>query len=344
MRGRPFDVRSTDACKGVALLLLLWHHLFYARPEFGPLVQGAALLAKVCVAIFVMLSGYGLAASLAPGTMPLAAFYRKRLPRIYLNYWLIAAIFIALGVLSGLRPVAAAFGTRPWLGLALQLLGLDQYLVGGLGYNASWWFIGLIVPLYLLFPFLNDLTRKYGWWFLPLPAVLLVDRGFRVPMLQWWLFPFCLGIYAAQRNALSLLSGRLAPLGGWRFALLGALAVAAAAARQTLFKGGVQIDAPFGAMLVMLTFEATRARPRLRAVLGFLGRHLFNIFLFHTFVYFYFWPRVIYAPGNPFAILALLLGVCLVVSLLIERAKSLLGFPRLLAAIERIPVPDAPLL
>jgi membrane-bound acyltransferase YfiQ involved in biofilm formation len=344
MHGRAFDVGATDACKGVALLLLLWHHLFYLHPEYGPLVQVTARLAKVCVAVFVLLSGYGLAASVEPGTTSLAAFYRERLSKLYLNYWLIAAIFIGIGVATGLRPIAAAYGPLPYAKLALQLLGLDQYLVGGEGYNGTWWFMGLIVPLYLLFPFLSDLTRKYGWWFLPLTMVLLIDKGVRVLMLQWWLFPFCLGIYAAQRNALSRLSRRLAPLGPWRFALLAALLAATAAARQTLFRGGVQIDAVFGGLVVLLTFEATGAWPRLRAPLGFLGRHLFNVFLFHTFVYYYFLPRLVYAPGNPLAILGLLLGVCLAVSMLIERAKALLGFPRLQAAIERVPVPGTPLL
>lgn len=339
-----FDVGATDACKGVALVLLLWHHLFYVHPEYGRLVHGSAQLAKVCVAMFVLLSGYGLAASLKPGTTTLLAFYRRRLARLYLNYWLIAGIFIAIGTLSGLRPLAAAYETRPQLKLAAQLLGLDQYLVGGYGYNATWWFMGLIVPLQLLFPFLNDLTRKYGWWLLLMSALPLIDRGLRIPMLQWWLFPFCLGVFAGQRGSVSLVSGRLAALGRWRFALLAALLAATAAARQSLFKGGVEIDGVFGAVIIVLCFEATVALPPLKRALGFLGGHLFNIFLFHTFIYFYFWPKLIYAPRSPFAILALLLAVCLAISATIERFKRMAGFPRLLAAVERIPVPRSPLL
>lgn len=341
---RRFDAADTDACKGVALVLLLWHHLFYLHPEYGFLVRVTSLAAKVCVAIFVLLSGYGLAASVAARTVGLLSFYKDRLSRLYLNYWLVAALFIAFGTLTGLRPVAAAYPTHPYLYLAVQLAALDQFLVGGFGYNATWWFMGLIVPLYVLFPFLNDLTRKYGWWFLSLCSLLLIGKGIRILMLQEWLFPFCLGIYAAQRNSIASTSSGLSRLGMFRFALLGALLVAAAYLKLVLLKGGVQTDGLFGALVIVSTFEATRTVPALKKILGFLGRHLFNIFLFHTFIYFYFWPEVIYAPRNPLVILVLLLGVCLVVSLALEKVKSLVGLPRLQAAIDRVRVPAAPLL
>ena len=99
-----FDPTTTNAAKGVALLLLLWHHLFYQNPEFGPLVHGTAVLAKVCVAIFVILSGYGLAESVRANPPGLLAFYKKRLSRLYLNFWFIAAIFIPIGVFFMGRP------------------------------------------------------------------------------------------------------------------------------------------------------------------------------------------------------------------------------------------------
>ena len=326
--GRGFDAAATDACKGVALLLLLWHHLFYLHPEYGLIVRATALASKVCVATFVMLSGYGLAASAGAGKVVLLSFYKRRLSRLYLNYWLIAALFIAFGVLTGLRPLAAAYPTRPFLNLALQLAGIDQYVGFGFGYNATWWYIGLIAPLHLLFPFLNYQTRKWGWWFLLANALLLADGCSRLPMLRWWLFPFCLGIYGAQRDLLPQISARLARAGRFRFALLLLLLAAVACLQLTIFAGGVQIDGPFGALVIVSTFEVTRAFPAVERILGFLGRHLFNIFLFHTFIYYYFWPELIYAPGNPLAILALLLGISLAVSLLLDKLKALAGLPR----------------
>ena len=40
-----FGIKESDACKGFAVLLLLWHHLFLRRPEYGPVAQMLAGLA-----------------------------------------------------------------------------------------------------------------------------------------------------------------------------------------------------------------------------------------------------------------------------------------------------------
>ena len=55
-----FTKSFTAANKGVALLLLLWHHLFGIASEYGHFIQHLAGVSKVCVAIFLILSGYGL--------------------------------------------------------------------------------------------------------------------------------------------------------------------------------------------------------------------------------------------------------------------------------------------
>lgn len=53
-------LHDTSILKGIAICAMLWHHLFYENPEYGLFVWHLALLGKVCVAIFLLLSGYGL--------------------------------------------------------------------------------------------------------------------------------------------------------------------------------------------------------------------------------------------------------------------------------------------
>lgn len=68
-----FDKRQTNIAKGLTLLLLLWHHLFYNSAEFYDRFKSLYLLSggvpiesfisafcKACVAIFLLLSGFGL--------------------------------------------------------------------------------------------------------------------------------------------------------------------------------------------------------------------------------------------------------------------------------------------
>ena len=59
-------VQDSNVLKGIAILIMLWHHLFL-RPEYNDIVihghsiaQEIAIMCKVCVAIFVFVSGYGL--------------------------------------------------------------------------------------------------------------------------------------------------------------------------------------------------------------------------------------------------------------------------------------------
>lgn len=69
-----FTVEKTNLCKGVAILIMLFHHLFF-RPESWPLyfykiklgsiplIGYIASQGKICVSIFVFLSAYGLTLS-----------------------------------------------------------------------------------------------------------------------------------------------------------------------------------------------------------------------------------------------------------------------------------------
>lgn len=54
------SLNETNAIKGIAIIAMLVHHLFYEHPEYGEPTFQLALIGKVCVAIFLFLSGYGL--------------------------------------------------------------------------------------------------------------------------------------------------------------------------------------------------------------------------------------------------------------------------------------------
>lgn len=54
------SLNETNAIKGIAIIAMLVHHLFYEHPEYGESTYQLALIGKVCVAMFLFLSGYGL--------------------------------------------------------------------------------------------------------------------------------------------------------------------------------------------------------------------------------------------------------------------------------------------
>ncbi|NLI83473.1 MAG: acyltransferase [Deltaproteobacteria bacterium] len=114
------------------------------------------------VGVFVVLSGFGLTYSLARYESPEGGWltwYRRRLLRLLPMYWLAHLICLACLLLS----LPLFKDPLDWR-FALSFLGnrvvpapvLFYYLV------PAWWFFGLLVQLYLAFPFLYRIMRRLG--------------------------------------------------------------------------------------------------------------------------------------------------------------------------------------
>lgn len=97
---------DTTMLKGIAILMMLWLHLFSNQAfaaDCTPLLwfngtPVATIFARACgpVDFFLVCSGYGLAYVYHRNKLNLAS-QARRLRRLYLNYWLILAIFVAIG-------------------------------------------------------------------------------------------------------------------------------------------------------------------------------------------------------------------------------------------------------
>ena len=83
-----------------------------------------------------------------------------------------------------------------------------------------------------------------------------------------------------------------------------------------------------GVITVFLAVAAKVLLPKrwLLGALGFLGKHSMNIFLFHTFIYYIYFPDIIYWSRNPILIYMTLIVVCLCISMMIEWLKRTTGF------------------
>lgn len=323
-----FDVSITNASKGMALMLILWHHLFYEKPEMGFVVFQTALLAKVCVGIYVILSGYGLGESIKNKKLDLVAFYKRRLVKLYMNYWLIALIFIPIGVFFMGRTLEGVFGDHVYYKLFIQMIGLHMFSDVGYGYNATWWFMSLIIVLYAIFPFIFILTKKFKLWFVAFSALLLFVP---IPLVNDWIFPFTVGVYLSQTDGFVKMVIWFDKQGKWRFLTLFIFTCFVAWYRQNgyLFDS-VRADTFFAILLILWTTELIVVSKMAKKAFEFVGIHSFNIFLFHTFIYYYYFPNFIYAFKYPVLIFAVLLGVCLVISVGIEAFKKKIAFDKIL--------------
>ena len=188
----PTPVRLTwlDGIKGVSILWIVFFHFFntyangrYPSPigahyfssffsqctavadhsVFGCVGQSVFVavvqVAFHAVAVFIVLSGFGLAYALAKTGHPEGGWigwYRGRVFRLFPMYWLAHLLFLISPFVARPEPIDYRF--------LLSVLGDRIYPVESLFYyaNPAWWYFGMLVQLYLVFPLLFRLLQKLG--------------------------------------------------------------------------------------------------------------------------------------------------------------------------------------
>lgn len=318
------SLKDTNILKGVALLLLLIHHLFF-YPNDGYddihlagdyyLTNSIAVWSKLCVAIFVFLSGYGLAVGTMKtnGINNVTRFYWHRFTKLLMNYWFIWLLFVPISIFCFGRTFTDAYGSHIIPKFILDFLGILNCF-GQFGYNPTWWFYSCIIVLYLSFPFLYKLLYKYPWcffcliiaiYFLPLPST----AGVRIYFAS----------FAAGMAYCKFQSNNKAHPSFWLiiFALL--------SVERFLAKDTIMFDAVLTLALVSL-YSSIKLPNYICKPLEFCGKHSMNIFLFHTFIKTFWFKDFIYESHNPIIIFFLLLSICLIISMILEQFKKLIRF------------------
>ena len=331
---KALTLKDTSILKGVAIVLLLFHHCLYTGEDYNdivihghPVFQNIGEFSKLCVGLFVFLSGYGLTAKTMKddGIGNLWSFYRHRYVKLMLNYWVVYLIFVPIGILFFHRTFPAVYGDN-WLFKAIvDFLGLHQAVIGHpYGYNATWWFFSCIILLYALFPLLWQCRR---WWIVMIPFSIMFPTIFYwhdglnvcAPYLLSFACGFVYAIFSEKENSVPL-------TGGGIFYLL-ILFVIGCVYR---FYSSSAIKWDSAIVLIGVVFYISISLPRrITSFFAFLGKHSYNIFMFHTFIFYYYFHDLIYWSRNPIIICLTLLFVCVIISLAIEFLKGKLGFDKL---------------
>lgn len=315
-----FDISATHFAKGIATLLLLWCHLFYQHPEYGAIVHRTAIAGRVCVSIFVLLSGYGLYVSSA--SLRWWPFYSKRLRNLYASYWYVIAVFVPISVFVFDRGFTDVFPDHPFLRFGSQILGAQMYY-GGYGFNPTWWFMSAIIPLYILFPLFCRIAERSEVFLL---SIGLLAFWFGPGCFSPWTFVFVLGILAARHSLFERIAEATIHFCDRHHGILSfqvvAIACLALSAVATWLRQSGLYDAFLALLITYTSYALYLAFRRGSGVLVYIGKHSGNIFLTHTFLFYYFFADLFYSIPSPIAMLLALLVSSLAVSILLERLKS----------------------
>lgn len=285
--------QDTAVLKGIAICAMLCHHLYGFPPDGADPYTGVlawmGVLGKVCVALFLFCSGYGLSVNYKPlSILDDIKFVIRRLLKFYLNYWIIFLIFVPITIFVFHRSLTDAYGLNSNIIVCLvkDILGMQ----GVCSYDTTWWFNQLIIILYLIFPLLNR-TAQYAPWLILMISLVIMRLAYHLPHNSidffTWQFSFVVGIvWRLYENKFTKISLWLMEH-KYTFAFISIL--------LTIFFvilrmcpimpswTGIRIDAFLTCSIVLLIISIGRYMPYTSNVFSFLGMHSMNIYLMHSF-------------------------------------------------------------
>ena len=165
-----FNKEDSYRVKGIAVIFLVFHHLCYRDglfQEFGmrsilpvSTVVNLAVLARVCVTIFVFVSAYGLASIFTKTGDSAGRFIYKRWLRLMSAFWIVYPLQIAFTYMNG-ETLNDKFQGEYYL-IIFDFLGLSDFFQSAslTGIN---WYMFLAQLIIAITPVMCSATRKYGF-------------------------------------------------------------------------------------------------------------------------------------------------------------------------------------
>lgn len=343
-----FTRLHSDICKGLAVLMLLFHHLFNDYPEYeghvvdyfpltGDQVTSIALLCKLCVAVFVFITGYGLASTFraryegqTPSAGELGRFSITRWWNLMARFWPVFALALVCGPLGRSALDVYGPGVRATLAQGLvDALGLAN-LTGTPTLNPTWWYMTLaIVLIFLLPPVILAVWRFGSAFVLVCVPLVLVYFGVCAPY-DLYITSYLLGVLCSDRQVF-VWWGRLGDGRPGVAAVKTLLAVALFCVllpfRMSYNYLGL-VDALLALLLCMIVMACLANVPVLTDAAAFLGRHSANIFFTHTLLYSYYFLDFFYSFRYPVVILLVLAVASLALSVLLDTVERRTGYVR----------------
>lgn len=216
-----FTHNDTNYIKGVAIILMILHHTNMTRayevysPLDASLFDILIHISKCCVAIFTVLSGYGLSESYSyKKGQKIVHFSLRHMKKLYLSYWfgfLITCIFLVfIGV-----DIMGLYGRPPYCYVYFirDLLGISYFSQITPTINSSLWYISTVIIFYFMFPIVYKAMyklKKLDILILLAAAVpwvikIFFENGEKISTDRelFYFFTFCLGIYLSKHSMLN---------------------------------------------------------------------------------------------------------------------------------------------
>ena len=355
-----FTKDDTLAVKGFAILMMLFHHLFLGAEryagfdvDFTPLGEEKTVLIaqffKICVAVFVFLSGYGITISMKKLKSGDRLAGRKQVAKRYFSlmsgFWFVYLVCIVTvlifdkSILSCYKANnifnSIYFAFVDFMGLA-KLFGTPTMI-------GTWWYMSLAVIIVVAVPVMYKLYDKFGSVAVLVASMCLCGiYTIENYDLVRWFFILALGIIFADRDLLakfkairfiknSKIVDYLIKLVVYTVILVGAFYARVYADWTVSYLR----DGIVPVIVIMWLYTILFEIKPIFFVLKYLGRHSMNIFLSHTLLRGYLLKSFIYSKGNFLVIFALLIILSLGFAVIIDLLEEFTGYKKFTAFVTK---------
>lgn len=340
-----FTAERTNIAKGAAILMLLFHHLFYGdywslctplHPIENIIVPEIVNYSKVCVAIFLILSGYGLTKSYEKSCGSVVKFSLSHLFKLMFQFWFIYLIFVPLSFVFGNRNPIEIYSTgfKGVIKLLIDFCGISN-LIGTPTINTTWWYMGIMIPLYILFPILLRLIRTHPAELCLISLAIAIMPFFITSRLNhavfYWIFPFVEGMLLAKYNIINHFMHKYVTKQRIMISIFALLTCILIRTRLS-----IAFDGFLGLSLILLSNEIGNMNSVIKKSLFTLGKYSANIFMMHTFIYGYFFKDMFYSLKYPFLIYTTILITCFIIAIAIEKLKKITKYNTLEAKVHKL--------
>ena len=365
-----FTKEHTMQMKGIAIIILLFHHCFlnaqrwatvpyeklattkgwgYYPISFAPFsshtIQYLASFSKICVAMFVFMTGYGMWVSYESQKKKttMSNYIKKRMVTLMTGFLIIFVVTEILAIPTGRFIEVYGHDFRSVVYMIIDALGLAK-LLGTPLFCLTWWYMSLAIVLIMIFPFVHSIMEKYQW--IVVVASIIGPRacGFgQSTDLFRYLLAYTLGMYFAQHDLLARIKekfmeqnvvGKLLSL---IVSLIGLAVIIKC--RQNAWIGWKYLDFwdGFAAMyMIVISYIYILNGKWIVKGLGFLGKHSMNIFLIHSFYRDVFFHEFTYSFYYAWLDYIVLMAISLVTSIVLEWFKKLIRYEKFIDWVKRL--------
>lgn len=365
-----FTKEHTMQMKGIAIIILLFHHCFlnaqrwatvpyeklattkgwgYYPISFAPFsshtIQYLASFSKICVAMFVFMTGYGMWVSYESQKKKttMSNYIKKRMVTLMAGFLIIFVVTEILAIPTGRFIEVYGHDFRSVVYMIIDALGLAK-LLGTPLFCLTWWYMSLAIVLIMIFPFVHSIMGKYQW--VVVVASIIVPRacGFgQSTDLFRYLLAYTLGMYFAQHDLLVRIKEKFMEqnVAGKLLSLIVSLIGLAVIikCRQNAWIGWKYLDFwdGFAAMyMIVISYIYILNGKWIVKGLGFLGKHSMNIFLIHSFYRDVFFHEFTYSFYYAWLDYIVLMAISLVTSIVLEWFKKLIRYEKFIDWVKRL--------